>query len=75
MFRSEVTVQDAVVAVSVMESSMQVSHSVQELGPIKYCQISNIRGTKSQNVNVSRRLLQLCLPNPLKPGVQLRMKM
>ena len=40
-----------------------------------YCQTSNIRCTESQNLNVSRLLLQLTLPNPLKPGVKSRMKM
>ena len=33
------------------------------------CQTSNIRCTKSQNLNVSCLVLQLFLPNPLKPGV------
>ena len=37
-------------------------------------QISNIRSTKSQNLNVSRLVLKLFLPNPLKPGVASRMK-
>ena len=32
--------------------------------------ISNIRRTKSQNWNVSRLVLQLPLPNPMKPGVK-----
>ena len=36
-------------------------------------QLPNIRGTQSQNINVSRLVLQLSLPNPLKPGVKLRM--
>ena len=40
-----------------------------------YRQISNIRHTKSPNLNVFRLVLQLSLPNPLKPGVQSRMKM
>ena len=40
-----------------------------------YHQIFNIRCTKSQNWNVSCLVLQLCLPNPLKLGVKLRMKM
>ena len=40
-----------------------------------YCKISNIKGTKSQNLNVSRLILQLSLPNPMKPGVKSRMKM
>ena len=36
---------------------------------------SSISRTKSQNINVSCILLQLCPLNPLKPGVELRMKM
>ena len=40
-----------------------------------YRQVSNIRRTKSQNINVSCLVLQLSLPNPLKPCVKLRMKM
>ena len=40
-----------------------------------YCQTSGIRYTKSQNLNVSHLILQLSLPNPLKPGVKSRMKM
>ena len=40
-----------------------------------YCKISNIRCIKSENLNDSRLLLQLSLPNPLKPGVKTRMKM
>ena len=35
-----------------------------------YCQISNIRCTKSQSLNDSRLVLQLSVPNPLKPGVK-----
>ena len=41
----------------------------------KYRKISNIRRTKSQNLNVSRLVLQLSLSNPMKPGVKSRMKM
>ena len=40
-----------------------------------YHQISNISCTKSQNLNVSRLVLELSLPNPSKPGVKSRMKM
>ena len=36
---------------------------------------SSISRTKYQNLNVSHIVLQLSLPNPLKPNVQLRMKM
>ena len=42
---------------------------------IKYRQTSNISCTKSLNLNVSCLVLQLSLPNPLKPGVKSRMKM
>ena len=38
-------------------------------------QASNIRHTKSQNLNVPRQVLQLILLNPLKAGVKSRMKM
>ena len=40
-----------------------------------YRKTSNIRHTKYQNLNASRPVLQLSLPNPLKPGVKSRMKM
>ena len=40
-----------------------------------YRKISNIRRTKSQNLNDSHLVLQLSLPNPIKPGVKSRMKM
>ena len=42
---------------------------------VDYRQFSNIRNTQSQNINVSRLVLQWSLPNPLKPGVKWRMKM
>ena len=37
--------------------------------------ISCIGRTKSQNLNVSHIVLQLSLPNPLKPGVKSNMKL
>ena len=37
---------------------------------LNYGKISNISDTKSQNLNDSRLILQLSLPNPLKPGVK-----
>ena len=40
-----------------------------------YRKISNIRRINSPNLNVSRLVLQLSLPNPLKPGVKSRMTM
>ena len=39
-----------------------------------YRQISNIRRTKFQNLHDSRLVLQLPLPNPLKPGGRLNKK-
>ena len=42
---------------------------------INYRQVSNIRRTKFQNLNVSRFVLQLSLPNPLKSDAESRMKM
>ena len=41
----------------------------------KYRKISNIRRTKSPNLNVSRLALQLSLLNSMKPCVKSRMKM
>ena len=40
-----------------------------------YRKISHIRRTQNQNINDYRLIMQLPLPNPLKPGVQSRMKM
>ena len=40
------------------------------LSQANYCKISNIRCTKSQNLNDSRLILHLSLPNLLKPGVK-----
>ena len=42
---------------------------------LKYCKVSNISRNKSQSSNASRLILYLYLPNPLKPGVKLKMKM
>ena len=42
---------------------------------IIYYQTSNIRATQFLNLNVSRLVLQLFVPNPLKSGVKSRMKM
>ena len=41
----------------------------------KYRKVSNIRRTKSHNLNDSHLVLKSSLPNPLKPGVKSRMKM
>ena len=47
----------------------------QDITMAHYRQVSNISHTKSQHINGSRLVLQLSLPNPLKPGVKSRMKM
>ena len=39
-----------------------------------YRQTANIRRTKCRKLNVSRLVLQLALPNQLKPGAKSRMK-
>ena len=41
----------------------------------EYRKVSNIRRTKCQNLNYSRLVLQLSVPNPLKPSVKSIMKM
>ena len=43
------------------------------MGGYTYLQTSNIRHNKYKNLKVSRLVLQLSLPNPLKPGVRSRM--
>ena len=48
---------------------------IPSLCDIKYRKTSSLNRTKSQNLNVSCLLLQWSLPNPLKLGVKLRMKM
>ena len=42
---------------------------------INYHKVSNISCTKSPNLDVSRLVVQLSSPNPMKPGVKSRMKM
>ena len=42
---------------------------------VEYRQISNISRTEAQNLNVSRLVLQLSLPNLFTPGVKSTMKM
>ena len=51
--------------------SFYIDHSASKI----YHQTFSKRHTKSQNLNVSHLVLQLPLPNPLQPGVRLRMKM
>ena len=40
-----------------------------------YRKISNISPTESPNIDVSRLVVQLSSPNPMKPGVKSKMKM
>ena len=39
-----------------------------------YRQTFNIQRTESHNLNISRPVMELPLPNPLKPGVKSKMK-
>ena len=48
---------------------------VERRGTHYYRKISKIRRNESPNINVSHLVLQLSLPNPMKPGVESRMKM
>ena len=57
------------------ESQQVIQRRGSSLVKKMYRKISNIRRTKSQNLNVSRLVLQLFSPNPMKPGVKSRMKM
>ena len=44
-------------------------------GHINYRKVSDIKRTKSKNLNDSRLVLKLSVPNPLKLGIKSRMKM
>ena len=57
-------------------SDINVNHTVTTclVGVGIYRKTSGISRTKSQNLYISCLLLQWSLPNPLKPGVKLRMK-
>ena len=61
--------------VSVMQQNGWKTHHL--IGPCEkyYRKISNVSRTKSHNFNDSPVILQLFLPNPLKPGTKSRMKM
>ena len=54
-----------------------LNHSDAETGTLRenYRQTFNISRTKFQKLNVSRLVLQLSLPNQLKPDTKSRMKM
>ena len=56
-------------------SYTSIEHKLIQIGNIDgiYRQFSNLRLTQSQNINVSRLVLQLSLPDSLKPDVKLRM--
>ena len=54
------------------------SDRYQDCSPYLYCHYrvtSSISRTESQNLTVSRAVLQLLLPNPLESGVESSMKM
>ena len=56
-----------------MRPEQNVWHYADDI--FKYRKISNISRTKSPNLIVSRPVVELSLPNPMKPGVKSRMKM
>ena len=61
---------------SFFNQSFEVDVMPYDALPLRYRRTSNIRCTKSQSLtNVSHFILQLSLPNPLKPCVKSRMKM
>ena len=60
---------------SISGSSWWSGWASQRASNVKYHQISNMRYTKSPNLNVSHLVLQLSLCNILKSGVKSRMKM
>ena len=59
----------------IQKYTMDVSQSVIAVGNDMYRKISDISRTESPNLIAPRLVLQLSLPNPMKPGVKLRMKM
>ena len=58
-------------AIDIINTIMNVPHFDSEFSR----HTSSSSRTKSQNVNISRLVLQLSLPNPQKPGVKSRMTM
>ena len=54
---------------------MDKDHDPSHICQIMDRNISKRNRTKFQNFNVSRLVLHLALPNPLKQGVKLRMKL
>ena len=48
---------------------------MQDTSIINYRQTSDVTRTKSQNLNVSRLILQLSLPSPLNLSVESKMKL
>ena len=51
------------------------NQSKSEQSNLTYRKVSNIRRAKCQNLNDSRLVLQLSVPNPLKPSIESIMKM
>ena len=78
----EFSVQEELEMEFSVQEELEMEFSVQEELEMEnytcsqqYCQVSNIRRTESQNLNVSRLGLQLSLCNILKPSVKWRVKM
>ena len=56
-------------------SQVSATHLILGHPSVNYRKVSNIRRTKYQNLNDPRLVLQLSVPNPLKPSVKSIMKM
>ena len=75
---SQVFLTITVVCHNTRNLTTTVTHALEiefSLMDYTYRKVPNISGTKSPNLNVSHFILQLPLPNPMKPGVKSRAKM
>ena len=61
---------EKIMTVKPHDNHLYISGLIYKLTIQKYHKVSNIRRTKSQNLNDSRLILHLSLPNLLKPGVK-----
>ena len=61
--------------VQVLQGAGSTAHQTLHCVTNEYRKLFDIRRSKSQNLHESRLVLQLSLPNPLKPGAKSRLKM
>ena len=67
--------QELLIIFSLFMHSWHAKYEVMNNETDIYGQTSSISCMKSKNLIVSHLVMQLSLPNPLEPGVKLRMKM